>query len=154
MDVESTRDRFVREFVQRGPGSVGLETNIAGFVDARRRFFIAIQGWEKTPWMRPLLTRIEGVFVRSENNTFTTVEFFRRGLALPLSFLALLLPYTVARVLIDEWPPELFFLAIVALALLLVVAIGMVLTALERRIYKQLSNALLAAYDRPPVDDV
>lgn len=149
MTVEAARARFVQEFVRRSSGSVGLETNVAGFADARRRFFIAIQGWEKTPWMRPLLTRLEGYFQRSETNTYTDIYISRRGLALPLTVLALLIPYGVARTLITELPLTPFQIFMLAVSGALVALIGIVLTFLERRTYKLLTDVLLAAFDHP-----
>lgn len=152
MSVEATRERFVQEFVQRQGGSVGLETNIAGFVDARRRFFIAIQGWEKTAWMRPLLTRLEGYFEKTATNSTTQVYFMRRGLALPLTVLSLLIPYGIARATIRELPLEPYHIFMMILSFSLVVLIGGTFMILERRIYKQLTAALLAAYDRPALE--
>ena len=150
---EETRDRFYAEFVQRGSGTVGLEMNLAGFLDARRRFVLAIQGWENTVWMRPLLTRLEGHFERSEDNSYTRVVFERRGLSLPLFVLSLLLPYTVARLVISELPPTLYEIGMVAVALGLVVAGSIALAVVERRVHKLLERGLMTIYDQD-VEDV
>lgn len=151
--VEETRDRFYTEFVQRGSGTVGLEMNLAGFVDARRRFVLAIQGWENTIWIRPLLTRLEGHFERSEDNSYTRVVFERRGLSLPLFVLSLLLPYTVARLVIIELPPTLYQIGMVAVALALVVGGSLALTVVERRVHKLLERGLMTIYGQD-VEDV
>jgi hypothetical protein len=147
LSVEDTRDRFYKELVQRGSGTVGLEMNLAGFVDARRRFVLAIQGWENTVWMRPLLTRLEGHFERSEDNTYTKVVFERRGLSLPLFVLSLLLPYTVARLMIPELPPTLYQIVVVGVSLALVVIGSIALAIVERRVHKLLERGLVTIYD-------
>lgn len=153
LSVEDTRDRFYKEFVDRGGGTVGLEMNLAGFVDARRRFVLAIQGWENTVWMRPLLTRLEGHFERSEDNTYTRVVFEQRGLSLPLFVLSLLLPYTVARLMIPELPPTLYQLLVVGVSLALVIAGSLALALVERRVHSLLRSGLLTIYDQN-VEDV
>lgn len=152
LSVEATRDLFVREMVQRRAGSIGLEMNLAGHADARRRFVLAIQGWERTPWMRPLLTRLEGYFERTPTNDHTYVVFVRRGLSLPLFVLGLLLPYTVTRLVVDEWPPSLNDLAVIGLALAIVALGSLALLVVERRVYKLLTKGLSLTYGNPPVE--
>jgi hypothetical protein len=153
MSVEATRDRFVNEMVQRGPGSVGLEMNVAGFADARRRFVLAIQGWEKNLWMRPLLTRLEGYFERTPDNDKTFVVFEKRGLSLPLFVLGWLLPYTVARNIIGEWPPTTYDVIVIGVSILLFfIAIG-VLNLVERRVQRLLVKSLQTIYDQAPIDN-
>ena len=153
LSVEETRDRFYKEFVQRRGSSVGLEMNLAGFVDARRRFVLAIQGWENTVWMRPLLTRLEGHFERSEDNSYTRVMFEQRGLSLPLFVLSLLLPYTVARLTIPELPPTTGQLIVVGASLALVIGGSIALAVVERRVHRLLLRGLMTIYDQN-VEDV
>ncbi len=155
MDVETTRDRFVREFVRRRTASVGLETGVAGFADARRRFALAIQGWEKNVWIRPFLTRLEGHFERSPHDDYTRVIFETRGLALALTVLTLLVPYTITRTLVPGWEgvePALTEIILLVLSFLSVPIIGVVFFLLERRTHRVLIDALLAAYERPPLE--
>ncbi len=147
MSVEDTRDRFVEEMVQRQGGSVGLEMNLAGHADARRRFVLAIQGWEKTLWVRPLLTRIEGWFQRTEENEITYVYYVRRGLATPLFFLLLLIPYMVARSAITDWPPDTSDYIITGVSLAFVIVSTFVLYVLERRTQNLLIEGLQAIYE-------
>jgi hypothetical protein len=154
--VEKTRDRFVLELVQRGPATVGKELSVAGFADARRRFVLAIQGWEHNLWVRPILTRLEGHFERSEDNTETRVVYEYRGLTLPLTFISLLIPYTVARFLLPRWegidPPLLDIVALV-FSVLIVPVIGLGLYSIERRTHRLLERALLLIYDEPRLED-
>lgn len=153
LPVEATRDRFVRELVQRGAGTVGLEMNLAGFVDARRRFVLAIQGWENNLWMRPLLTRLEGYFEKTPGNEHTHIVFEKRGLTLPLFVLSWLLPYTMGRRFITEWPPPTGALVIVGIVVLLVLIAGGALFYIERRVHRWLIRGLEAVYDDPTLDD-
>lgn len=148
MSVEETRDRFVAEMVQRKGGSVGLEMNLAGHADARRRFVLAIQGWEKTLWIRPLLTRLEGWFQRTETNEETYVYFVRRGLTLPLFFLLLLIPYMTFRAVITEWPPTTPDYFVVAGSFIFVIISILILLILERRTQKLLIKGLRAIYEQ------
>lgn len=155
-DVEATRDRFVREFVQRRGGSVGLETNTAGHVDARRRFALAIQGWEKNEWIRPFLTRLEGHFERSPQNDYTQVVFVTRGLTLPLTVVSLLIPYYIIRAVVPSWEgvePALSDIAVVIISVLVVPTIWLMFFFVERKTHKLLIDALLAAYDRPSLHE-
>jgi hypothetical protein len=154
MNIEATRDRFVEEFVRRGPGTVGLEANLAGHADARRRFALAIQGWEKNLWIRPFLTRLEGHFEKMESQEgFTRVIFVTRGIGWPLTFVSLLFPYWVAMQ-IPRWPPpHITWTLLIIVACLTVPAVGAVFYAIERRIYRLLIQGLLAAYDRPPLEN-
>lgn len=154
LPLEATRDRFVEEFVQRGPGSVGLETNLAGQADARRRFVLAIQGWEKNQWIRPFLTRIEGHFEKMEGQThLSRVVFVSRGIGWPLTFVSLLFPYWAA-IQIPRWPPPHFTWTLLLLVTLaLVPSVGAIFYFIERRIHRLLTDGLLAAYDRPPLEN-
>jgi hypothetical protein len=153
MDLEATRSRFVQEFVRRGPASVGLETNVAGQVDARRRFALAIQGWEKNQWIRPFLTRLEGHFEKSSNDATTRVVFVTRGIGWPLAFISLLFPYWVATQ-IPRWPPpHITWTLLLVVACLIVPAVWTAFYFIEQRIFRLLVNALLAAYERPPLEN-
>ena len=155
-DVEKTRDRFVREFVQRRNGSVGQETSTAGHVDARRRFALAIQGWEKNEWIRPFLTRLEGHFEKSPQNDYTSVVFVTRGLTLPLTVISLLIPYYIVRAVVPGWEgvePAISDIALVIVSILIVPSIWLMFFFVERRTHRLLINALLAAYDRPPLQE-
>lgn len=154
MSVEEARDLFVREMVQRKSGTVGLELNMSGFVDARRRFVLALQGWERNLWMRPLLTRLEGHFERSPNNDVTTIVFDRRGLTLPLFVLAWLLPYTVARNMIPEWPPTLYQGFMVGVSVVLILIAVASLYWVEQRVHRLLIKGLTTIYGNPPLEDL
>lgn len=154
-DFETVQERFHREFVKRGPSTVGLELGVAGYLDARRQFALAIQGWERNLWIRPFLTRLEGHFERSQHDDYTRVVFVTRGLTGPLTFLSLLFPYTVARTLLPGWEgvePAITEIALLAFSLLLVPAIGAAFYMIEWRTHKLLIEALLAAYDRPALE--
>lgn len=153
MPIEATRDRYVEEFVKRGPGSVGLETNLAGKADARRRFVLAIQGWEKNEWIRPFLTRLEGHFEKVEGHEqLSRVVFVSRGIGWPLTFISLLFPYWVAMQ-IPRWPPPHFtWTLLIIVACAVVPVVGTTFFVIERRIYRLLLDGLLAAYDRPPLE--
>lgn len=153
MSVEETRDRFVTEMVQRQGGSVGLEMNLAGYADARRRFILAIQGWEKTIWVRPLLTRLEGWFQRTEDNEVTYVYFVRRGLTLPLFFLLLLIPYMAGRSAITDWPPTTSDYVLIAASFFFVIISTIILLILERRTQKLLIEGLQAIYEQRELED-
>jgi hypothetical protein len=153
LNLESARERFVEEFVRRGPGSVGLETNTAGQADPRRRFVLAIQGWEKNPWIRPFLTRLEGHFEKTHDDVTTRVVFVTRGVGWPLTFVSLLFPYWAAT-LIPKWPPpHITWTLLLAAACLVVPAVGATFYFIERRVYRILVGALLASYDRPTLED-
>lgn len=152
MSVEETRDRFVLEMVHRKGGTVGLEMNLAGHADARRRFVLAIQGWEKTLWIRPLVTRIEGWFQRTEANEETYVYFVRRGLTAPLFFLLLLVPYTVTRALIENLPLVFSDYVLIAASFGFVIISTLILMFLERRTHKLLIDGLRAIYDQAEVE--
>ncbi len=155
-DVETTRDRFVREFVQQRSGSVGKETSTAGHVDARRRFALAIQGWEKNEWIRPFLTRLEGHFEKSPQNDYTRVVFITRGLTLPLTVISLLIPYYIVRAVVPGWEgvePALSDIALVIVSILIVPSIWLMFFFIERRTHRLLIDALLSAYDRPPLQE-
>lgn len=155
-DHEIARERFINEFVKRGPGTVGLEVGVSGVLDARRRFALAIQGWEQNVWIRPFLTRLEGHFERSVEDTYTKVVFIKRGLTVPLTFLSLLIPYSTLRYLLPRWESnpvtsaDLFFLAF---SVALVVIIGALFYAIERQTHRLLINALLVIYDNPALAD-
>lgn len=155
-DHEIARERFIAEFIQRGPGTVGLEVGVSGVLDARRRFALAIQGWERNTWIRPFLTRLEGHFERSIDDTFTKVVFIKRGLTLPLTFLSLLIPYSTLRYLLPRWESnpitsaDIFFLVF---SVVLVFMIGAVFYAIERQTHHLLINALLVIYDNPALTD-
>lgn len=154
--VEQVRDRFVLELVQRRNASVGQELSVAGFADARRRFALAIQGWEHNLWVRPFLTRLEGHFERSDDNTHTRVVYEYRGLTIPLTFLSLLIPYSVARFLIPTWEgidPPLLDIAALVVACLIVPVVGVIFYSVERRTHKLLERALLLIYDEPRLED-
>lgn len=154
-DVETTRDRFVHEFVRRGYASVGLELGVAGFADARRRFALALQGWEKNLWIRPFLTRLEGHFERSEHNDYTRVVFETRGLTIPLTFVSLLIPYGVVRAIVPTWTeiePSLSQIALLIFSIAIVPIIGLIFFSIERRTHRLLTEALLLAYSRPPLE--
>lgn len=154
--VEKTRDRFVLELVQRGTATVGQELSVAGFVDARRRFALAIQGWEQNLWVRPFLTRLEGHFERSPDNDYTRVVYEYRGLTIPLTFLSLLIPYSIARFLLPRWEgidPPMLDIAVLILSGLVVPAVGIVFFSIERRTHKLLERALLLIYDKPRLED-
>lgn len=154
--VEVTRDRMVIELMRRNSGTIGQELGVYGHVDARRRFAIAIQGWEDNLWVRPVLTRLEGHFERSDNNDYTRVVFERRGLTVPLTFLSLLIPYAVARVLIPQWqeidPPALD-IALLIFSIIVVPIIGAVFFTIERSTHRLLERALLLLYDNPVLED-
>jgi hypothetical protein len=155
-DVETTRDRFVREFVQRRGGSVGLETSTAGHVDARRRFALAIQGWESNQWIRPFLTRLEGHFERSPNNDYTLVVFVTRGLTLPLTVISLLIPYYIIRAVVPGWEgvePAISEIVLVVISVLIVPLVWLMFFFIERQTHRLLIDALLAVYDRPPFQE-
>ncbi|NDJ86883.1 MAG: hypothetical protein GYB66_13455 [Chloroflexi bacterium] len=155
-DVESTRDHFLIEFAKRGPTSVGRELGVSGDVDARRRFVLAIQGWERNHWVRPFLTRLEGHFERSQHNDYTRVVFETRGLTLPLTFLSLLIPYSVLSAILPGWEgidPPLLDIALVIISVVLVPVIGSVFFFIERRTHRLLIDALLAGYGRPSLED-
>jgi hypothetical protein len=152
LSVEETRDRFYTEMVLRRGGSVGLEMGLAGYVDARRRFVLAVQGWEKNLWMRPLLTRLEGFFQRSPENTTTTLVFERRGLALPIFILSLLLPYTAARYVVTDWPPTTYDWLVVGGTLVFVIIATLMLMIVERRTHKLLILGLQTIYGSASVE--
>ena len=152
MSVEETRDRFVAEMVQRKGGSVGLEMNLAGHADARRRFVLAIQGWETTLWIRPIVTRLEGWFQRTEANEETYVYFVRRGLTAPLFFLLMLVPYIAARAAITDWPPSTADYLVVAGSLIFVVISTLILFILERRTQKLLIEGLKVIYEQKDIE--
>ncbi|MCB9435920.1 MAG: hypothetical protein H6673_02880 [Anaerolineales bacterium] len=154
-DVESVRDRFVIEFVKRGSATVGREVGVAGIVNARRQFSLAIQGWEANQWIRPFLTRLEGHFERSEHDDYTRVVFSTRGLSGPLTFLSLLIPYTVIRAVLPTWEgvePVLSSIALLVFSIATVPLVGGVLYWVERRTHRLLIQTLLAAYDEPPLE--
>ncbi len=154
-DVESTRDQFVEHLVHRGPRSIGKEAGVAGFVDARRRFALAIQGWEKNLWVRPFLTRLEGHFERSPQNDYTRVVFETRGLTIPLTLISLLIPYTVARSLVPQWDsadPALSDIALLIFSIIIVPIISSVFFYVERRTHRLLITALQAVYGDPPLE--
>lgn len=154
-DVETTRNTFVLHLVKRGPGSIGKEAGVAGFVDARRRFALAIQGWEHNLWIRPFLTRLEGHFERSPQNDYTRVAFETRGLTIPLTFISLLIPYTVVRTLVPQWEGVELALSDIMLlffSFLVVPLVGMLLFYVENRTHRLLIKALLAVYGDPPLE--
>lgn len=153
--VESVRDRFVLEFVHRGPATVGREVGVAGMVNARRQFALAIQGWEQSQWVRPFLTRLEGHFERSEHDDYTRVVFSTRGLSGPLTFLSLLIPYTIIRTVLPTWEgvePALSSILLVIFSIASVPMVGFALYWVERRTHLLLIQALLAAYDNPSLE--
>ena len=152
MSVEETRDRFVAEMVQRQGGSVGLEMNLAGHADARRRFVLAIQGWEKTLWIRPIVTRLEGWFQRTEANEETYVYFVRRGLTAPFFFLLMLIPYMAARAAITDWPPSIPDYLVIAVSFIFVIISIIILFILERRTQKLLIEGLKAIYEQRDIE--
>lgn len=154
-DVESVRDRFIIEFVRRRPATVGREVGVAGIVNARRQFTLAIQGWEDNQWVRPFLTRLEGHFERSEDDEYTRVVFSTRGLSGPLTFLSLLIPYTVIRAVLPTWEgvePALSSIMLLVFSIAIVPLIGAVLYWVERRTHRLLIHTLLTAYDNPTLE--
>lgn len=154
--VERVRDSFVLELVKRGPMTVGLEMGVAGFVDARRRFALAIQGWEHNLWVRPFLTRLEGHFERSKHDDYTRVVFVRRGLTAPITLISLLIPYTMTRFFLPRWEgvdPAALDIALLIFSFFLVPIIGLVFYSIERRTHQLLEKALLLIYDEPPLED-
>ncbi len=156
LNHERARERFIKEFVQRGSHTVGLEVGVAGVLDARRRFALAIQGWERNTWIRPFLTRLEGHFEPSADGMSTKVVFIKRGLTVPLTFLSLLIPYTVLRYLLPRWadnPASTADIALLIFAVALVPIIGGMFYAIERRTHQLLIHTLLVIYDNPPLTD-
>lgn len=155
-DHETARERFIAEFVKRGPATVGLEMGIAGILDARRRFALAIQGWEHNTWIRPFLPRLEGHFERGTTDHDTRVVFVKRGLTIPLTFLTLLIPYSVIRYLLPRWadyPISAADIGLLLFSFAMVFVIGGMFYLIEQRTHQLLIKALLVIYDNPPLTD-
>ncbi|PJF42241.1 MAG: hypothetical protein CUN55_10275 [Phototrophicales bacterium] len=156
MHHEVARKRFITEFVERKVGTVGLELGVSGVLDARRRFALAIQGWEHNTWIRPFLIRLEGHFEPAYDHEHTRVVFVKRGLTVPITFLSLLIPYSVIQYLLPRWekyPITSSDIVLLLFSIALVFVIGGIFYAIERRTHQLLIRALLLIYDNPSLSD-